>query len=248
MRAKRILIVEDNRLLAAGLAELLEENGFEVPGMLVKGEEVLPWLTEHEVDAVIMDVRLKGQLTGIETVEAIKKTSQVPVIFLTAHEDAHTLSKVLNLRPSAFISKPYKEIDLLTAVRLATAPDTQVEVAESEDDDAGSGIPGVLVGKDFVYLRTKKQYERVPFADILYLRSDRSYTEVFLTKSTLVVSVPMGTLLEALPDNRFVRTHRSYAVNLSHITAFDREELQVGSHTVPLSAPHRKALLQLLKA
>jgi DNA-binding LytR/AlgR family response regulator len=236
-------VLEDNVLLAESIRILLENNGFEVVAVCAKGEDALDWLAHETTDVAVVDVRLQGSLTGIQTVAELNRTAPVPVVFLTANEDPETIAQILALKPAGYLSKPFKDVDLLTAMRIALQQATHnLPSALDPTDDTR----GVVTGKDSLYVRVKKQYERVDFDAILFLQSNRTYTELTLTTRKLVVSAPLGALMDALPPNLFVRIHRSYAVNLKRITAFDRDTVSLGEHVLPLSASHKSAFLSHL--
>jgi CheY-like chemotaxis protein len=116
---KSILIVEDEALVAENLREFVEKAGYKVVAVLSTGEEALETLNKKSVDLVLMDVRLGGTLSGVETVLLIHRTlKEIPVIFLSAYAE-DLFSTVSSLSPSLYryVSKPYKEEDLEKIIR-----------------------------------------------------------------------------------------------------------------------------------
>lgn len=116
---KKILIVEDEALVAENLKDVLERDGYKVVGVLSTGEDAILTVSKTRVDIILMDIRLAGELNGLETVALIHQTmQQMPVIFLTAYA-VDRFPQLSNISPSLyrFIAKPYNQRDLERAIR-----------------------------------------------------------------------------------------------------------------------------------
>ncbi|HYE33014.1 MAG TPA: ATP-binding protein [Methylomirabilota bacterium] len=114
-----IFLVEDEGIIAADIEMRLEKLGYTVVGKSPAGEEALPALEKLRPDLVLMDIRLRGQLTGIETAEVVRNKLRIPVVFLTAHGDANTLAKAKVTEPFGYIIKPFEERELHATVEIA---------------------------------------------------------------------------------------------------------------------------------
>ncbi len=115
MGAAKAMIVEDEVIAAMATERMLKKLGFEVCGNVTSGEEALETMDEECPDLVIMDIRLDGELDGIETSMLMKQNRDVPVIFVTAYSDDSTVSRASAAKPLAFINKPL-DITLLQKV------------------------------------------------------------------------------------------------------------------------------------
>jgi CheY-like chemotaxis protein len=118
-RKPRILIVEDQALVAENIKEFLESSGYRVSDVVLSGEEALQKLSKERVDLILMDVRLAGKMDGIETALLINQTfEEVPVIFLTAYaEELYLQSYNITSLLYRFISKPYDGRHLNKAIQ-----------------------------------------------------------------------------------------------------------------------------------
>ncbi len=114
-----ILIVEDEKIIAKDIANVLKKFGYAVPAIASSGEEAIRWLEEMSVDLVLMDIVLKGDLDGIEAAKRIGERFNIPVVHLTAYADEDTLSRVKETQPFGYIIKPFKERELYTAIEIA---------------------------------------------------------------------------------------------------------------------------------
>jgi len=115
----RIMIVEDERILALDLAETLDELGYSVVGMVSRGEEAIELARRLDPQLILMDVRLDGDVDGITAAETIRDEHDVPVVFLTAHADDDTLQRATHSDASAYLVKPFKAPDLRCVIEIA---------------------------------------------------------------------------------------------------------------------------------
>jgi PAS domain S-box-containing protein len=115
----RILIVEDERIIALNTKENLENLGYEVPAIAASGEAAIAKAAELHPDLVLMDIRLKGTLDGVQAAEQIWNNLQIPVIYVTGHSDRSTLERAKITSPFGYILKPVKERELYVAIETA---------------------------------------------------------------------------------------------------------------------------------
>jgi len=129
-----ILIVEDEAVVAADLAGKLERAGYRVVGIAADGEEALETAAAQLPDLVLMDIRLAGQMDGIETAERIREARNIPIIYLTAHSDASTLQRASMTEPFGYILKPFDERDIATQIEIVLYKhEAEKSLRESEE-------------------------------------------------------------------------------------------------------------------
>ena len=115
----KILIVEDEQIVAVDIETQLERLGYRVAGTAASGEEALAMAAELEPDLVLMDVHIEGPIDGIEVARRIRRAREVPVVFLTAFTDVETLRRAKMVEPYGYIVKPFDQRDLDAAVQIA---------------------------------------------------------------------------------------------------------------------------------
>lgn len=115
----QILVVEDEIIIAEDLQTKLKKMGYSVPDIVSSGEDAIKKVKENNPDIILMDIVIHGKMDGIETVEKIHAFSDVPVIYLTAYADQHTLERAKITEPFGYLLKPYKERELLITLEMA---------------------------------------------------------------------------------------------------------------------------------
>ena len=119
MAHRDILVVEDERVVALDISQTLTDLGFSVLGVAGTGEEALVAAENGKPDLVIMDIRLGGELDGIQVAGQLHDRWGIPVIYLTAHSDADVVQRAKMTEPLGFIVKPFDERALYTSVETA---------------------------------------------------------------------------------------------------------------------------------
>lgn len=118
-QGQRILVVEDEIVVAMDIQNSLESWGYEVVDLVTTGEAAISAAKDNRPDLILMDIRLKGNLDGTETAFQIRSEIDVPVIFLTAHTDDHLVDRSKASQPYGYIVKPFEDRELQITIDLA---------------------------------------------------------------------------------------------------------------------------------
>jgi len=114
-----ILVVEDENIVAKDIEHRLKALGYNVSALASSGEEALQKARDACPDLVLMDIRLKGAMDGVDTAEELRRQFNVPVVYLTAYADANTLQRAKVTQPFGYILKPFEERELYTCIEVA---------------------------------------------------------------------------------------------------------------------------------
>ena len=115
----KLLVVEDESIVAMDIKHRAESLGYEVTAITPSGEEAIELVKKNQVDLVLMDIVLKGEMDGIETAQKIHDDFDIPVLYLTAYSDEETLKRAKITEPFGYIIKPFEDRELHTAVEIA---------------------------------------------------------------------------------------------------------------------------------
>ncbi len=119
MEKARIMVVEDEKLVALSIEKCLKSMGYDVPLTVASGEEAVQKVIEIEPDLVLMDIRLKGVIDGVEAANRIRNTFRIPIVYLTAYSEDQTLERAKVTEPFGYITKPFEERTLQATVEMA---------------------------------------------------------------------------------------------------------------------------------
>ena len=110
------MIVEDESIVAMAIREMVDRLGYQTVGTVLTGEEAIRMAKELSPDIVLMDIRLKGDMDGIDAARKIRQMADIPIIYLTAYGDEKTVSRAKETVPSAYIIKPFNELSLRSSI------------------------------------------------------------------------------------------------------------------------------------
>lgn len=241
----KILVVEDEMIIAAKISMQLTNLGYEVTGILPRGEEAVLHVEENKPDIVLLDINLKGNIDGIETALQMQKQADIPIIFLTANSDEATFNRAKESRPYAFISKPFKQLDLQRAIELTISRMAENETGPQTEDNTDDDRPFIL--SDRIFVRHREKMIKIIVAEILYIEADRNYSRIFTKSKEYLLAITLKTIEEKLPGRIFLRTHRSYIINLAHIDEVAEGHVIIDQKAIPLSAGLKEQLLQRIQ-
>lgn len=240
-RPVKILIVEDEMVIAANISLQLSELGYEVTGLIPRGEEALLHMKQNRPDLVLMDIQLKGELDGIETARRMQQKYDIPVIYLTANADEDHFEKAKSTHPYAFISKPFKKLDLQRAVEL-TITHIQLKEGPSAEQDIS---PFIL--SNCIFVRNHEKMVKVPIENILYIEAERNYCRIHTKNKEYLLVITLKDLDGKLPVKHFLRIHRSFIVNIAQIDELATSHLVIAKKAIPISKPLKEELLKRLQ-
>jgi len=175
MDSKRIFIVEDERIVALDLQVRLARLGHKVVGNVALGDEALKQIGDAKVDIILTDIKLEGNIDGIQLAEAVHDRYGIPLIFVTAYSDAKTLARVKASNACGFILKPFTDEELQATIDIGLHEhDLEVKLKQSEEqyrslfDDAPVGYHEIdLKGKLVRVNRTELEMLGYEAADMV---------------------------------------------------------------------------------
>ena len=240
----KLLIVEDDMIIAAKISMQLTNLGYEVTGIVPRGEEAILHVEENKPDIVLLDINLKGTLDGIETARIMHRNGEMPIIYITANTDEATFNRAKETRPYAFINKPIKNIDLQRAIELTISRIAEQQTATIEQD-LSDDMPFIL--SDRIFVRHKDNMVKIFIEDILYIEAERNYCRIFTKNKEYLLSTTLKIMEDKLPARYFIRVHRSFMVNLAQVDEVAENHVIIALKAIPLSHTLRDELLKRIQ-
>lgn len=248
MAKTSILVVEDESIVAKDIQVSLKKLGYTVPGVENTGEDAIDSAGSYKPDLILMDIMLKGEISGIEAAEQIKNRYQIPVIFLTAYADESTLSKAKVTEPYGYIIKPFKEIDLHTSIEMALYKHSKEQDVRKERDLYSSIVLDKAVD-DCIFVKSNSRLVKVKTKDIYFVEALKDYVIIFTVDGKFTVHSTMKDMLSKLNASEFLRVHRSYIVRVDKIVAIEQSNLVIedDKKIIPIGGSYKDELHSRLK-
>jgi DNA-binding LytR/AlgR family response regulator len=220
MPAMNFLIVEDELLIAENISEILCGAGYKNVRMATSVEEAEKEIQDSKPDLVLTDINLAADKSGIDLGHLLNKKYNIPFIYITSHSSPEILAKAKHTLPNAYIIKPFKKEDLTVAIELALF---NINAKSSEQ---GSSELLVKEGRAMV---------KLDCGLITWLETEGNYVTINLHDGKRkVVRVPLSELQEQLPASQFIRTHKSYLVNVKHVSEVRSNVLIIAGTELPI--------------
>lgn len=220
----RVLIAEDESVVALNLKRAISREGFDVANIIKTIDSLNSEIALKSFDVALLDIKMGDRDIGIEMAEILNHY-KIPFVFISSYSDKTTLQKAVRKRPYAYIVKPYHENEIY-------------EVLESLN---------TLLGKNKITLKEGRSIHRISISDIVYMSSENVYVKVELMDRTIMIRSKLNDLEKKLPQTRFCRTHQSYMVNLDYFQEMNESEIILKNGAkIPVSRKYSKEVRNLL--
>lgn len=173
---ERIIIIEDEAIIAAEIHSTLELLGYRVVGHTNNGDKALDLFARTESDLIILDINIKGSLNGIDLAKIIKRKYNIPYVFLTSYSDRTTINMVKETMPYGYIVKPFNEIDLKVNIEMALFKFQQQEKK-------------LEFGKAYIEKILGKELSDREYALLLAFKQGKSYKEAAIELNVSVNTI-----------------------------------------------------------
>ena len=183
-------------------------------------------------------------MDGIETAVKIKELYKLPIIFLTANTDDAHFNRAKETHPHAFISKPFKKLDLQHAIELTAENHLHSTYA---DQSLPKTTNSAIVLDDRIFVRHHEKMVKIIIKDIQYVEAERNYSRIYCCDKSFLLVVTLKDLDKKLPQEHFMRIHRSYVINLSQVDEVANSHVVIAKKAVPLSKAYRKNFMERLQ-
>lgn len=238
-----VLVVEDESIVSKDIQYSLKKLGYNIVGAAATGEKAVELAGEKTPDIILMDIMLKGDITGIEASAEIKEKYNIPIIFLTAYADESTLSKAIVTEPYAYMIKPFKEIDLHTSIEMALYKHgKELEVLKERDM-----LYSVVENKentDFIFVKSKSRLIKLNTKDIYFIEALKDYVVINAASARYTIHSTMKDIEDKMPTDSFLRVHRSYIVRLDKIAQIEAPNiiLEDNKKNIPIGGSYKDEL------
>jgi len=230
----RTIAIDDEPLALKLVSDYISKTPYlDLVGAFDNPLDAIDFLSREEADLIFVDIQMPD-LTGIEFTRTLEKEHKI--IFTTAYEKYALEGFKLNAVD--YLLKPFSYEEFLKAAGKAH------KVAEME----AAALPSIEANSQFLFLKSEYKIRRINFNDILYIEGLKDYIKVFISgEDKPVLSLnSMKSLETKLPEEKFMRVHRSFMVNLDKIETIDRSRIVFGKNYIPVSDQYKAKFQEYL--
>lgn len=213
----RIIIGEEDVLVAKDLKEIVELFGNEVVGIGKNKEDIIRMIDQYIPDLLLQDINRDQPSVGIEVGQYVLENYSFPHIYLTANTEIGIVEEALKTKPVGYIIKPFIPVKIYSAIQIAL---------DHFRDHHEHEILTIKDGYSIV---------KLPYYTIKYLKSDNIYVEIHTSKKVFIIRESLDKIFQMLDKNLFIRTHRSYIIHRHHIKYLESSQIWINGTSIPIS-------------
>jgi DNA-binding LytR/AlgR family response regulator len=237
MSKPRILVVEDEIIIADNICDTLSILGYETLDPVISYSEAVQSIEKHHPDLVMLDIQLSGTKDGIDLAWKIREDYDIPFIFLTSNADKLTVERAKKVVPPAYLVKPFNKDDLYTSIEIAIFNYAQKNLQTNDS----------VIIKNALFVKQQKALIKIEFDKIIFIHSEHVYLEVITDDGRkLVIRSSLNEFIKKLNQD-FFRVHRSYIINLKHLQSIEQGGLLLKGHEIPIGKNYRNELLNKIQ-
>jgi DNA-binding LytR/AlgR family response regulator len=234
----KCLIIDDEPLARDLIRNHLEKlDNFEIVGECGDAMKALQVLRNHQVDLMFMDIQMP-QITGIEFLKTLKNPPRV--IITTAFREYALEGFELDVVD--FLLKP------ITFERFLKSVNKYFQVTNENGHNGESVATTSPAEESFIYVKENKRVIKLQLNEILYIEGLSEYVKIYTDNKKIVTKTSMTNMEDKLPNDGFMRIHKSYIVSLKKIEAFTSSSIEVTGKELPIGRSYKNKVSQILHA
>jgi len=232
MSKMKVLIVEDEPLIADDIARRLSKHNYDVIGIVDNAQEALEIISNQRPDLALLDVNIEGDVDGITLAAGL----DIPFVFLTSYYDQNTLDRAKMTNPSGYIVKPFDEKDLIA----------NLAIAQSRINQKGSNTQDDKRKPEKLFLKKDQEIVAVLSSNIVMAEAYDNYTYIYADEDKFLISHTLKSIEDKLLPFGFRRVHRSYLINFEKVTTISDKYIFLGAQKALIGKSYRKEFLESL--
>ncbi len=239
----KVLIIEDELIIAEDIRTMLLELQYEVTGIARDIKSAIDKLAVEVPDIALVDIKLRNGDNGIDLGKRIKDKFGIPIVFVTSHSDKTTLGNAKLINPDGYIVKPFEKADLFTSIEVA------VFNYHSRSNAAASDLlnePDNVVLKDSIFIRKDYMLVKIKFDDLKWIKAEDNYLELYCVNNKHQIRSTLKDFIEKLPSSIFLQVHKSFCINIKYLSAVNKTSVWINKVEIPVGRAYVDNLSKVL--
>ena len=216
----KVIIVEDDFIVADHFKLMLNKHGIQVMAIIDNAEEAIENIGQ-EVDAYFVDIRLNGEKTGLDLGAELNKVN-IPFVYVSANNEIPMLKKAAQTSPESYITKPYRESDVVAILEILKTRYLST-----------------------LFVKTDYGKKAIKLSDILYIEAEGAYVKIVTKENTYIERNSLNNF-ETEYSETLIRVHRSFMVNKNYVDQFNSNTAYINDQEIPISRNYKDVLKSIL--
>ena len=248
----KILLVEDDPSYALELQMLVDELGYETLATVDHAEAVFDILKKEKPDLILMDIQIKGEMSGIEIAKQIE-SEKINIIFITSFDDKAKYAEANTTKNFGYIVKPFNHLTLESAIEVALMNSIKNEEEITEEDveekNESPNWEEDLILKDHVFIKKRNRLEKVAINDILFLEADGNYCIITTETKKFILKMSLKKANEIFSSHDFMRVNKSSILNMNEVSSIVLSDNQMilGNKNFPIGKRYKAKVMKRLR-
>ncbi len=213
----KILVVEDEILVATDIEESLESLGYTVQNTVATGAKAIEEVELSLPSLILMDINLKEEMSGIEAAKIISQNHNVPIIYLTANADLATIDQAKVSLPYGYIIKPFTDKELQTNIEIALFKFENDLKIKMESEQFNTFFDLKDHEKNQLIIHGNKGLEKIDIDKVYFLEADGSQTVIHLFDEEVVTDKSLDATAALFPKGIFIKVSEQFIINKSKV-------------------------------
>jgi len=239
----KIQIVEDDPSVSLRIESIVHALGYDLLPPVDNSEDALNAIEMKNPDVILMDIDIHGKLDGIQVAENVKN-KEIPIIFITGHDEDYFYNRAKNLQPVAYLVKPFNKLSLQAALETAIL---NLSKAVSKEEGQVDWDSQVWL-KNAFFVKRNNLLHKINVEDIQYIQSEGNYCDI-LAKKKHPAKISLTKLLDKLPSDQFIRIHQRYAIQAKLIENIDlyNNQVFINGKGLPIGPKYKDEVTHIAK-
>lgn len=234
----KCIAIDDEPLALNQMQDFIEKIEFlELIGCFKSGLTAIDFMKLNHVDLLFLDIQM-DDLTGIQLLESLKNK---PKVILTTAYDQYAL-KGYELDVSDYLLKPISFERFVKAVNKVYDQCCESKKLQLDRNDNSTST-----AQEFIFVKADYRLQKINLNDILYVEGMKDYLKIFIGNKKVITHMSMKRMEEILPDNRFVRIHKSYLVSIEKVDSICKNNIYIQENVIPIGEYYKKAFFDFLE-
>ncbi|MFK8006774.1 MAG: LytR/AlgR family response regulator transcription factor [Saprospiraceae bacterium] len=245
----KILVVEDDLLFALDVKMLIKDLEYDLVGIVDNSDEVIEIMENDKPDLILMDIKIKGDLNGIELAKRIQKKKKIGIIFMTSFDDQRFYDQAKETNHFGYLVKPFNKLTLQSTIEIAMLMLTESDKNISTETETDKNWNEGKILENCIFIKKNNKLEKVEINQIEFIQSEGNYCVISTEKKKYALKMSLIKVRKMLDPHPFARVNKRHIINMSLISSIDLSTNQININEVNFSIgrTYKEGLLKRLK-